>query len=320
MRLAGILAGVCCLLASVTSPLAQPWPARPITMVVGFAPGGSTDVVARLISPKLGEKLGTSVIIENRPGASSIIAQTSVAQARPDGYTFLFGSGSMASNVSLRKDLPFDAVNDFVAVTQVTNIPAIVCVNDSFPASNLKEFISYVKTNPGKVNYGSAGSGTFQHVAGALFEKLIGGQMVHVPYRGGAPANTDLAAGRVQVVFGPVVELAPFVQSGRVRVLGVTTPGQSVVYPDASSVAELVPTYEISTWHAVLAPKGTPPEIVGRMQQAMAEVINEPDIKARLIEQGLEPIGSKPQEFRDFLVREIQRWKDLIALAGVQPD
>lgn len=320
MRRRTIVLGMAGLAASSSLGSAQSWPARPITFIVGFAPGGSTDVVARLVGRRMSDRLGTPVVIDNRSGGSGIIGQTSVARAIPDGYTLLFGSGTMAVNANLRKNLPFDTINDFVAVSQLTNIPAILCVNDDFPAKSVAELISYVKAHPGVVNYGSAGSGTLQHVAGALFEKLIDGQMVHVAYKGGAPANIDLAAGRIQIVFGPVVELASYIQSGKVRVLGVSSPARSPVYPSVPPIADTVPNYEISTWHGVLAPKGLPPDIVARLQKELAEIIAEPDIKDRLLGLGLEPIGSSPGAFKDFIAKDIRRWGELVALAGIEPE
>ena len=189
---------------------AQNWPTGPVTLIVGFAPGGSSDIAARLLADQLGKKLGQAVVVTNRPGAAGIIGANAVATARPDGQTFLFGSGSLASGPSLNRSLPFDTANDFVPVTQITTIASILAVHPSLPTRTVREFVDYVKANPGKLNYGSAGIGTLQHISGALFEKAIGGHMVHVPYAGGAPAYTDLVAGRVQAVFGPIVELAGY--------------------------------------------------------------------------------------------------------------
>ena len=298
---------------------AQAWPHGPVTLVVGFAPGGSTDIAARVISQQLAVRLGQPVLVVNRAGASGVIGSASVAVAKPDGLTFLFGSGSLAAGPSLMKSLPYDPSTDFVPVTQLTVISSILAVHPSVPAMNVKEFVDYVKANPGKVNYGSAGSGSLQHVAGALFEKAIGGQMIHIPYKGGAPANADLVAGRVQAVFGPIVELMPFVKSGLIRVLGVTTSQRSAVLPEAPPLSEEVPSYEIGTWHGLFAPKGVSPVIVERMNAAMAAVLKEPAVRARLIELGLEPVGNSPREFASYFQSEIKRWKELVQISGASP-
>lgn len=308
------------LMAVCVSPAhAQGWPSGTVTFIVGFAPGGSSDIAARIIAQQLSSKLGQTVVVDNRPGASGVVGNTAVARAKPDGQTFLFGSGSLAAGPSLIKSLPYDTASDFVPVSQVTTVPNILAVHPSVPAKNVKEFVDYVRANPDKVNYGSAGSGSLQHVAGALFEKTIGGRMAHIPYKGGAPANADLVAGRVQAVFGPIVELMPFVKAGSVRVLGVTTSQRAAAVPDAPPIAEDVPGFEISTWHGLFAPKGTSPAIVEAMNRAVVAVLNEPATKAKLIELGLEPAGTSAQEFERFFQGEIRRWKELVQISGATP-
>ena len=299
---------------------AQTWPSGPVTFVVGFAPGGSSDIAARVIAQQLGSRLGQTVVVENRPGVSGVVGSNLVARAKPDGQTFLFGSGSLASGPSLMKSLPYDPGTDFVAVSQITNIPSILAVHPSVPARTVKEFVEYVKANPGTVNYGSAGPGSLQHIAGALFEKMIGGRMVHIPYKGGAPANADLVAGRIQAVFGPVVELMGFVKGGLVRVLGVTTSQRTATFPDAGPISDDVPGYAISTWHGVFAPKGTPPAIVEAMNAAIVAVLKDPATRARLIDLGLEPVGNSRQEFDGFFHGEIRRWKELVQISGATPE
>ncbi|MEI7784540.1 MAG: tripartite tricarboxylate transporter substrate binding protein [Betaproteobacteria bacterium] len=300
--------------------LAQNWPSAPVTLLVGFAPGGSTDIAARVLAEQLGKKLGQNVVVVNRPGASGVVGANAVAIAKPDGQTFLFGSGSLASGPSLNKSLPFDTGQDFVPVAQITSIASILAVHPSLPVKNVKEFVDYVKANPGKLNYGSAGAGSLQHVSGALFEKSIGGRMVHVPYAGGAPANTDLVAGRVQAVFGPIVELAGFYKSGAIRVLGVTSTKRSSAMPDVAPIAESVPGYDIGTWHGLFAPKGTPAPIVDAMSRAMAAALAEPAVRSRLLDLGLDPVGSSPQEFSAFFQSEIRRWRELVQISGAAPN
>lgn len=303
--------------STVTS--AQTWPSGLVTLVVPFAAGGSTDIAARLLAQNLSTQLGQPVVVSNRPGATGVIGSGSVATAKPDGQTFLFGSGSLAAAPSLKKSLPYDTANDFLPVTQVTTISSILAVHPSVPAKTTREFADYVKANPGKVNYGSAGSGSLQHVAGALFEKYAKGQMTHVAYKGGALASADLVAGRVQAVFGPIVELLPFVNAGSVRVLGVTSGTRSPVFPDAPPIAEDLPGYEISTWHGVFAPKGTSPAVVGDMQKAVAIALKDPTVRSRLLDLGLEPVGSSPAAFHTYFQQEIRRWKELVELSGAEP-
>lgn len=299
---------------------AQAWPSASVTLVVGFAPGGSTDIAARVISQHLSIRLGQPVLVVNRPGASGVIGAASVASAKPDGQTFLFGSGSLAAGPSLMKSLPYDPSVDFVPISQLTVISSILALHPSVPARTTREFVDYVKANPGKVNYGSAGSGSLQHVAGALFEKSIGGQMTHIAYKGGAPANADLVAGRIQAVFGPIVELMPFVKAGSIRALGVTTGKRSAVLPEAAPISDDVPGFDIGTWHGLLAPKGTDPTIVEGMNRAIAAVLKEPAVRTRLIELGLEPVGNSPQEFAGYFQSEIRRWRELVQISGAQPE
>ncbi len=309
-----------CAVALSAPVLAQNWPTAPVTLLVGFAPGGSTDIAARVLAEQLGKKLGQNVVVVNRPGASGVVGANAVAIAKPDGQTFLFGSGSLASGPSLNKSLPFDPAQDFVPVTQITSIASILAVHPSLPVKTVKDFVDYAKANPGKLNYGSAGAGSLQHVSGALFEKSIGARMVHVPYAGGAPANTDLVAGRVQAVFGPIVELASFHKAGSIRVLGVTSTKRSSAMPDVPPIAETVPGYDIGTWHGLFAPKATPAPIVEAMSKAMAAALAEPSVRSRLLDLGLDPVGSSPQEFSAFFQSEIRRWRELVQISGATPN
>jgi len=309
-----------CAVALSAPVLAQNWPNAPVTLLVGFAPGGSTDIAARVLAEQLGKKLGQNVVVVNRPGASGVVGANAVAIAKPDGQTFLFGSGSLASGPSLNKSLPFDPAQDFVPVTQITSIASILAVHPSLPVKSVKDFVDYAKANPGKLNYGSAGAGSLQHVSGALFEKSIGARMVHVPYAGGAPANTDLVAGRVQAVFGPIVELASFHKAGSIRVLGVTSTKRSSAMPDVPPIAETVPGYDIGTWHGLFAPKATPAPIVEAMSKAMAAALAEPAVRSRLLDLGLDPVGSTPQEFSAYFQSEIRRWRELVQISGAAPN
>jgi tripartite-type tricarboxylate transporter receptor subunit TctC len=292
------------------------WPSRPIEMIVPLAPGGSTDSTARLLAQKLGIQLHQTVIVENRDGAGGNIGAAFVARAAPDGYTLLMTTSTIATNVSLYKKLPFDLKKDFVPIAQVTLIPNVLMVNDSVPAKNLQEFIAYVKTSKQPIHYGSAGNGTSQHLSGALFNNMVGGHMVHVPYRGGAPANVDLMAGQIQMVFSPLVEVLSYIESGRLRALAVTTAHRSPRLPNVPTVAEALPGYEIELWNGLLAPAGTPPEIVDKISKAVHAALEDPAMQKTLASQGSKPVGNTPAEFKKNLASEIDKWHKLVEISG----
>jgi len=293
------------------------WPTKPIRMLVGFAAGGSTDVSARLIAQALSERLGQSVIVENRAGAGGNIAAEAVAKADPDGYTLLMStSTTFATNPNLYKSLPFNVQTDFAPVTLTAFIPNLLVVNPSVPASNVAEFIAYLKTNPGKLNFGSAGNGSSQHIAGELFNSLAGVRMTHVPYRGGAPAVNDLLGGQLQVIFAPLVEVLQLVRADKVRALGVTTTKRSPLLPDVAPIAETLPGYEIALWNGLVAPAKTPPDIIDRINKATIDALRSPELKAKLAEQGSEPVGDTPAEFKAFIDSELVKWRKLVEISG----
>jgi tripartite-type tricarboxylate transporter receptor subunit TctC len=293
------------------------WPNKPIKLIVGFAAGGSTDVTARVIGQALSQRLGQPVIIENRPGAGGNIAADATAKADPDGYTLLMTtSSSFAANPSLYKSLPFDVQKDFSPIALTAFIPNLLVVNPSVPANNVSEFIAYLKANPGKLNFGSAGNGTSQHLSGELFNSLAGVHMVHVAYRGGAPAVTDLLAGQVQVIFAPLVEVIQQVRAGSLKALGITTAKRSPLLPDVPSISETLPGYEVVLWNGLLAPANTPPEIIDRINSATVDALRSPEVKAKLAEQGSEPVGGTPPEFKAFIASELVKWHRLVELSG----
>jgi len=293
------------------------WPTKPIRMLVGFAAGGSTDVSARLIAQALSERLGQSVIVENRAGAGGNIAAEAVAKADPDGYTLLMStSTTFATNPNLYKSLPFNVQTDFAPVTLTAFIPNLLVVNPSVRASNVAEFIAYLKTNPGKLNFGSAGNGSSQHIAGELFNSLAGVRMTHVPYRGGAPAVNDLLGGQLQVIFAPLVEVLQLVRADKVRALGVTTTKRSPLLPDVAPIAETLPGYEIALWNGLVAPAKTPPDIIDRINKATIDALRSPELKAKLAEQGSEPVGDTPAEFKAFIDSELVKWRKLVEISG----
>jgi tripartite-type tricarboxylate transporter receptor subunit TctC len=318
MRRLFVLALTLALAVSVTAAQAQPaWPTKPIRILVGYAPGGSTDVTARIIAQALSERLGQPVIIENRPGAAGNIAAEAAAKADPDGYTLtLSTSSTFATNPSLYKSLPFDVQSDFAPIALTAFIPNLLVVNPSVPASTVTELIAYLKANPDKVNFGSSGNGSSQHISAALFNAMAGVQMAHISYRGGAPAVTDLLGGQVQVIFAPLVEVLQQVRAGKLRALGITTTTRSPLLPDVPTIAETLPGYEVRLWNGLLAPAKTPPEVIDRINRATIEALRSSEVKAKLAEQGSEPVGNTPEEFRAFIAGELVKWRRLVEVSG----
>lgn len=299
---------------------AAEWPERPITLVVPLAAGGSTDTTARLLAQRLGEVLGQRVIVDNRTGAGGNIGSAYVARSKPDGYTLLLHASTIATNVSLYKDTGFDLRKDLIPISQVALIPNVLMVNNEVPAKNLEEFIAYVRSKKTGVNYGSAGSGTSSHLAGALFNSLSGADMVHVPYKGGAPANADLLAGQIQVVFSPLVEVLPFIDSGKLRPLAVTTTHRSTRLPNVPAVGEVLPGYEIVLWNGVFAPTNTPPMVVDKLNAGIQKVLQDPAVRKIFADQGSTVVGSTSAEFKQVLASEIDKWAKLVKLSGARVD
>jgi len=304
------------LLQGATPALADTWPTKPVKLIVPYPPGGSTDVTARVVAESLRQFLGQPVIIDNRPGAAGNIAADVVAKSAADGYTLLMATSSLAANMSLYKKLPYDFARDLAAVSQIAFIPNALVVGPGVPVGNLAEFIAYVKSGKNTVNYGSAGSGTSQHLSAALFNSMVGGKMVHIPYKGGAPANADLLAGQIQAVFAPLVEVLSFIKSGKVKALGVTTRKRSALLPEVPAIGEVLPGYEVALWNGILAPAKTPPEILNKLNEAIVKVINLPETKVRLAEQGSEPVGNTPAEFKQFIAAEVGKWGELVKISG----
>lgn len=305
-------------LASPAAALAQTaWPTKPIKILVGYAAGGSTDVTARIIAQALSERLGQPVIIENRPGAAGNIAAEAAAKADPDGYTLnMSTSSTFATNPSLYKTLPFNVQTDFEPVALTAFIPNLLVVNPTVPANNVAELIAYLKANPDKLNFGSSGNGSSQHISAALFNAMAGVKMTHISYRGGAPAVTDLLSGQVQVIFAPLVEVLQHVRAEKLRALGITTAKRSPLLPDVPTIAESLPGYEVRLWNGLLAPAKTPPDIIDRINRATTEALRSNEVKAKLAEQGSEPVGNSPAEFKAFIDAELVKWKKLVEISG----
>jgi tripartite-type tricarboxylate transporter receptor subunit TctC len=299
---------------------AQDYPARPVRLIVGFAPGGTTDITARLIGQWLSERLGQQFVIENRTGAATNIATDAVVRAPADGYTLLLVTASNAINATLYDKLSFNFIRDMAPVAGIIRYPLVMQVNPSFPAKTVPEFISYVKSNPGKISYGSGGIGTSIHVASELFKMMAGVDMIHVPYRGGAPAMTDLMAGQVQVVFNPVPESMEFIRAGKLRPLAVTTATRSEVLPDVPTVGDFVPGYEASALQGIGAPKNTPTEIVDKLNKEINAGLVDPKLKARFAELGAAVFPGSPSDFSKFMADETEKWAKVIKFSGAKAD
>jgi len=299
---------------------AQTFPTRPVHLIVGYAPGGPTDISARLIGQWLSERLAQSFIIENRPGAGSNLATEMVVRGRPDGYTLLEATASNAWNATLYDNLSFNFIRDIAPVAGVTRQGGVMVVNPSVPAKTVQEFIAFAKANPGKINMGSGGAGTPAHLYGELFKKMTGVDLVHVPYRGGGPTVIALLGGQVQVFFGPVSVSIEYIRSGKLRPLGVTTATRMGVLPDVPPVGDFVPDYEASGWEGVAAPKNTPDEIMNKLNVAINAALADPTFKARLADLGVEPFPGSSDDFGKFIVDYTEKWGKVIREAGIKAE
>jgi tripartite-type tricarboxylate transporter receptor subunit TctC len=297
---------------------AQAYPSRPVRIIVGFAPGGSGDITARLIGQWLSERLGQPFVIENRPGAGGNIGTEAVVRASPDGYTLLMVGSWNAINATLYEKLNF--IRDITAVAGIVRLPLVMVVHPSVPATTVPEFIAYAKSKPGKITMASPGMGLASHVAGELFKMMAGVDMVHVPYRGGGPALNDLLGGQVQVYFGTTVSSIGYIRAGRLRALGVTTATRSDVLPDIPTVGEFLPGYEASGWAGIGAPKTTPAEIVEKLNKEINAGLADPKIKARLADLGGTPVVGSPAEFGKFIVEETEKWAKVIRAANIKAE
>jgi len=315
-----LAAGAAALPAVSRTALAQGYPTRPVRWVVGYPPGGSTDIVARIMGRWLAERLGQQVIIENKPGAGTNIAVQTVVSSPPDGYTLIFLSAANAINATLYESLPFDLLRDIAPVGALVRVPLVMEVNPAVPAKTVAEFIAHAKANPGMVNMASVGVGTPPHLAGELFKVMTGINMVHVPYRGSAPAITGMIGGQVQVLFDAVPSSLAHIQSGALRALAVTTAVRSGVLPDLPTVADTVPGYEASTWFGVGVPKGTPTEVIEKLNREINAGLADPTVKARLAEVGTSVFSATPADFGKFIAAETEKWGKVVKFSGAKPD
>ena len=297
------------------------YPARPIRLVVPSAPGGGTDIVGRVLAQKLSELLGQSLVVDNRPGAGTIIGTELVAKAAPDGYTLLMGLSALAVDPSIYAKLPYDALKDFAPVSLVASVPNVLTVHPSVPAASVAELIALAKARPGRLNYGSGGVGTSPHLAAEMFRMMTGVEWLHVPYKGVGPAVVGLLAGQVDLMFATLPSAIQHIRAGKLRALGVTTATRSPALPDVPTIAEAgLPGYEATQWYGVLAPSGTPRSIVDRLSRDIARALQAPETKERLTVEGATPIGNTPDEFAAHLRRETEKWAGVVKTAGLKPE
>ncbi len=299
---------------------AQTYPTRPLRMIIGYPPGGSADITARLTGQWLSERLGQPVVIESRPGAATNLATEAVVRAPPDGYTLLLVAPANAINATLYDKLNFNFLHDIAPVAGIIRFPNVVVVNPSLPIKTIPELIAYAKANPGRLNMASSGNGSTIHMSGELFKMMTGVNMVHVPYRGGAPALTDLMAGQVQVMFDNVPTSAEHIKAGKLRGLAVTSTARSEVLPDLPTVADFLPGYEASAWYGLGVPKNTPDEIIDKVNKAMNAILADPKSQARFAALGASLLPGSPADFGRLLADETEKWGKVVKFAGAKPD
>jgi tripartite-type tricarboxylate transporter receptor subunit TctC len=319
-RFLHLAAGAAALPAVSPFAWAQTYPARPVRLIVGFASGSVTDILARQMGQWLSERLGQPFIIDNRPGAGSNIATEAVVKAAADGYTLLLVGPPNAINATLYDKLNYNFIRDIAPVASIVRQPQIMLVNPSVPAKTVPEFIAYAKANPGKLNMASPGTGTGPHIAGELFKMMTGVGMVHVPYRGAAPALTDLLGGQVQVMFSGPVGVLEYIHGGKLRALAVTTATRADALPSLPTVGDFVPGYESSGWFGIGAPKNTPAEIIDKLNREINAALADPNIRARLADLGVTALVLSPTEFGNLIAAETEKWAKVVRFSGAKPD
>ncbi|MGA8627778.1 MAG: tripartite tricarboxylate transporter substrate binding protein [Pseudolabrys sp.] len=300
--------------------MAQAYPTRPVRVIIGYPPGGSADITARLMSQWLTERLGQSFVVESRPGAGTNLATEAAVRAAPDGYTLLLVAPANAINATLYDKLNFNFVRDIAPVAGIIRFPNVVVVNPSVPVKTIPEFIAYAKANPGKLNMASSGNGSTIHMSGELFKMMTGVDLVHVPYRGGALALTDLIGGQVQVMFDNMPTSAEYIKTGKLRGLAVTSTTRSEVLPDLPTVNEFVPGYEASAWYGIGVPKDTPAEIIDKLNKAINATLNDPMSKARFAELGASLLPGSPPDFGKLVAEETEKWGKVVKFCGAKAD
>ena len=313
-----VATGLPALLVSSRKALALDYPTRPIRFLVGYPPGGATDIIARLIGQRLSERLGQQFVIENKPGAGNNIGTEAAVNAEPDGYTVLLVNPANYINTSLYANLKFNFVRDIAAVAAFNRVPNVMTVNKDVPAKSVAEFIAYVKANPGKINMASSGNGTSVHRSGEMFMAMTGTRMQHVPYRGAAPAITDLLGGQVQVIFDNMPSIIQHIRAGSLRALAVTTAERSPQLPDVQAMGETVPGYEASALFGMGAPRNTAGDVVAKLNGEINAILGEPELSQRLVELGGAPLIASPEGFGEMIRAETDKWKKVVEFAGLK--
>jgi len=297
------------------------YPSKPVRMVVPSSAGGGTDIVARIIAPELSKRLGQQVVIDNRPGAGTMIGIEVAAKSPPDGYTLLMGLSTLAINSALYKKVPYDPQRDFAPITQAVSSASIIVVHPSIPVKTLKELIAFARARPDQLNYASAGTGTYPHMTMELFLSMAKLKMVHIPYKGTAPAMIDMVAGQVATMAATILTGMPQIRAGRLRPLAITSAARSPIVPDIPTVAEAgLPGYESVQWYGMLAPARTPKDIITRLHGDTTRILQQPEIKARFAGDGADPVGSTPEEFSRYIQSELTKWAKVAREAGIQPE
>jgi tripartite-type tricarboxylate transporter receptor subunit TctC len=296
------------------------YPVRPVHLVVGFAAGGGADIIARLVGTPLGERLGQTIVVDNRGGAGTNIATESVVKAPADGYTLLLANSPNAINATLYQHLSFNFIRDTAAVAGIGRVPLVMVVNPALPVKSVPEFIAYAKANPGKVNMGSGGNGAPDHVSGELFKMMANVNLLHVPYRGVAPALVDLLGGQVQVIFATMPAVIQQIKAGKLRALAVTTATRAPALPDVPTIADFVPGYEASQWYGISAPRGTPPAIIDKLNREINALLADPKLKARLADLGGTPLPGSPADFEALIAGETEKWAKVVKFSGAKAD
>ena len=319
--LGGLVAVMLCAQATSVAQTASAFPNQPIRMVVPYPPGGPTDITARVVAAEMSKTIGQNIVIDNRPGASGMIGSEMVTKSTPDGYTLLANASIHVINPSVYPDMRFDAIKDFVPITQLAQVPLVLVVPANSPIKSVKDLVEYAKANPGKVNFGSAGSASAQHLAGESFKIAAGIQMQHIPYKGSAPALTDLAGGQLQLMFDSMPSATPMINSGKLRAIAVTTMTRAKARPDLPTIAESgFPGFDISTWYAYWAPKGTPADVVEKLAASAAQALKNPEVIAKYEAMGAEPVGSTPAQFAAYVESEAKKWNDIVKKSGAKLD
>jgi tripartite-type tricarboxylate transporter receptor subunit TctC len=315
-----ILWQAACPAAAQTKGAGQAWPTGPVRLVVPFAAGGSSDITARVLGENLRPVLGQTVVIDNRPGAAGTIAGDIVAKAAPSGYTLLVASATLVANMNIYKNLPYNFLTDLAPITQTHTSNNVLVVNPKVPVNNLAEFIAYVKSGKNTINYGSAGHGSSQHLAAALFNHMVGGNMVHVPYKGGAPATIDLVGGSIQTIFSPLIESLAHINAGTIKALGLCGTKRSPLLPNVPPISDLLPGYVSTSWSGIFAPVKTPLEIINQLNAAIVKVIAQPNVRAHFAEGDKEPVGNSPAEFKRFIAVDAERLRMQVKISGAKFD